>query len=181
MSQASIIQNVVRRLFVLTVICRHHFMLCNNQIHYVWTVTLYSYACICLCLYPQVVYVTATFPYFMLLILLIRGVTLPGAFDGIKFYLYPDISRLSDPQVGCLSLATLQKSKYGKQKLLLFLTTVPSRGVTALVLYWFFCNLYLLFWIQSSDRVTSVYHCPKFILYLCPWQGSMTFRSVESV
>lgn len=108
-----------------------HFMLCNNQIHYVWTVTLYSYACICLCLYPQVVYVTATFPYFMLLILLIRGVTLPGAFDGIKFYLYPDISRLSDPQVGCLSLATLQKSKFGKQKLLLFLITVPSRGVTA--------------------------------------------------
>lgn len=52
------------------------------------------------CVYLQVVYVTATFPYVMLLILLIRGVTLPGAYDGIKFYLYPDISRLSDPQVG---------------------------------------------------------------------------------
>ncbi|XP_055734186.1 sodium- and chloride-dependent GABA transporter 2-like [Salvelinus fontinalis] len=44
-------------------------------------------------------YFTATFPYAMLLVLLIRGVTLPGAIDGIIFYIYPDISRLTDPQV----------------------------------------------------------------------------------
>ncbi|KAK1882402.1 Sodium- and chloride-dependent GABA transporter 2 [Dissostichus eleginoides] len=42
---------------------------------------------------------TATFPFIMLFVLLIRGVTLPGAIDGIIYYLYPDISRLSDPQV----------------------------------------------------------------------------------
>uniref|UniRef100_A0A8C3A4Y8 Transporter n=1 Tax=Cyclopterus lumpus TaxID=8103 RepID=A0A8C3A4Y8_CYCLU len=47
----------------------------------------------------KVVYITATFPYLMLVVLLVRGVTLPGALDGIKFYLYPDPSRLSDPQV----------------------------------------------------------------------------------
>lgn len=47
----------------------------------------------------QVVYFTATFPYVMLLVLLIRGLTLPGASRGIQFYLYPDLGRLTDPQV----------------------------------------------------------------------------------
>ncbi|XP_056885945.1 sodium- and chloride-dependent GABA transporter 2-like [Takifugu flavidus] len=47
----------------------------------------------------KVVYFTATFPYLMLLVLLVRGLTLPGALDGIKFYLWPDPARLADPQV----------------------------------------------------------------------------------
>ncbi|XP_067163460.1 sodium- and chloride-dependent GABA transporter 2 isoform X5 [Apteryx mantelli] len=47
----------------------------------------------------KVVYFTATFPYLMLVVLLIRGVSLPGASQGILFYLYPDLSRLRDPQV----------------------------------------------------------------------------------
>uniref|UniRef100_H3DB51 Transporter n=2 Tax=Tetraodon nigroviridis TaxID=99883 RepID=H3DB51_TETNG len=47
----------------------------------------------------KAVYVTATFPFLMLAVLLVRGLTLPGAFLGIKHYLYPNITRLADPQV----------------------------------------------------------------------------------
>ncbi|XP_064193241.1 sodium- and chloride-dependent GABA transporter 2-like [Anguilla rostrata] len=47
----------------------------------------------------KVVYFTATFPYVTLLVLLIRGVTLPGAGDGIIYYLKPNYVRLADPQV----------------------------------------------------------------------------------
>ncbi|XP_037537322.1 sodium- and chloride-dependent betaine transporter-like [Nematolebias whitei] len=47
----------------------------------------------------KVAYFTATFPYVMLFILLIRGLTLPGAWDGIYYYLYPDINRLANLEV----------------------------------------------------------------------------------
>ncbi|XP_068456295.1 sodium- and chloride-dependent GABA transporter 2-like [Clinocottus analis] len=47
----------------------------------------------------KVVYFTATFPYVMLIVLLIRGLTLPGAANGIKFYLSPNLTRLTDPQI----------------------------------------------------------------------------------
>uniref|UniRef100_A0A667WZF0 Transporter n=1 Tax=Myripristis murdjan TaxID=586833 RepID=A0A667WZF0_9TELE len=44
-------------------------------------------------------YFTVTFPYIMLVVLLIRGLTLPGASHGVHFYIYPNASRLADPQV----------------------------------------------------------------------------------
>ncbi|XP_034470661.1 sodium- and chloride-dependent GABA transporter 2-like [Hippoglossus hippoglossus] len=47
----------------------------------------------------KVVYFTATFPYLMMIVLLIRGLTLPGAIDGIRFYLSPDLTHLANPQV----------------------------------------------------------------------------------
>uniref|UniRef100_A0A8C4EGY8 Transporter n=1 Tax=Dicentrarchus labrax TaxID=13489 RepID=A0A8C4EGY8_DICLA len=47
----------------------------------------------------KVVYLTATFPYVMLFVLLVRGATLPGATQGIIYYLKPNHTRLADPQV----------------------------------------------------------------------------------
>lgn len=37
---------------------------------------------------------TATFPYLVLFVLLIRGATLPGAWRGVVFYLKPDWEKL---------------------------------------------------------------------------------------
>ncbi|XP_068094411.1 sodium-dependent neutral amino acid transporter B(0)AT3-like [Hyperolius riggenbachi] len=47
----------------------------------------------------KAVYVTSTFPYIVLTIFLIRGITLPGAIDGLKYLFTPDIQILLDPQV----------------------------------------------------------------------------------
>uniref|UniRef100_A0A671LDE5 Transporter n=1 Tax=Sinocyclocheilus anshuiensis TaxID=1608454 RepID=A0A671LDE5_9TELE len=47
----------------------------------------------------KVVYVTATMPYIVLFVLLIRGITLPGAMNGIRAYLHIDLEKLNDPQV----------------------------------------------------------------------------------
>ena len=47
----------------------------------------------------QAVWVTALFPYAVLLILLFRGITLPGATDGILYYLTPRFQMLHKPKV----------------------------------------------------------------------------------
>ncbi|XP_061668103.1 sodium- and chloride-dependent creatine transporter 1-like isoform X2 [Syngnathoides biaculeatus] len=47
----------------------------------------------------KIVYFTALFPYVVLVVLLAHGVNLPGALDGIIYYLKPDWSKLGEAQV----------------------------------------------------------------------------------
>lgn len=47
----------------------------------------------------KVVYFTALFPYVVLMILLIRGATLEGSYNGIMFYLTPQWERLTEARV----------------------------------------------------------------------------------
>jgi solute carrier family 6 amino acid transporter-like protein 5/7/9/14 len=47
----------------------------------------------------QIAYVTAIFPYIVLLILIIFTATLDGAVDGIKYYIIPDWKRVGDFRV----------------------------------------------------------------------------------
>ncbi|XP_025157242.1 sodium- and chloride-dependent GABA transporter 1 isoform X2 [Harpegnathos saltator] len=47
----------------------------------------------------KVVYFTSLFPYALLAVLLVRGLTLPGASEGLKYYATPNLSKLGDPEV----------------------------------------------------------------------------------
>ncbi|CAG9535602.1 unnamed protein product [Cercopithifilaria johnstoni] len=47
----------------------------------------------------KIIWFTAIFPYVVLLILFIRGITLPGAENGIKYYIKPNLEMLTVPGV----------------------------------------------------------------------------------
>ncbi|VEN52506.1 unnamed protein product, partial [Callosobruchus maculatus] len=47
----------------------------------------------------KVIYFTAIFPFVILFVLLIRGLTLPGAWDGVYFYIWPNWEELTNLKV----------------------------------------------------------------------------------
>ncbi|XP_026324527.1 sodium- and chloride-dependent glycine transporter 1-like [Hyposmocoma kahamanoa] len=59
------------------------------------------YLCICngVKSVGKIVYFTVLFPYFVLCVLLVRGLTLQGAWQGILFYILPDWGSLAKPKV----------------------------------------------------------------------------------
>ncbi|XP_056016857.1 sodium- and chloride-dependent betaine transporter-like [Ostrea edulis] len=80
-----------------------------HDINYLnWRLTLCflaTWVIVCLCLIKgvkslgKVVYVTATLPYILLAVILIKGLTLPGALEGVIFYIRPDFHKLASVQV----------------------------------------------------------------------------------
>lgn len=91
-----------------------------------WPIAVYLCGCLCARAHPaavptrssgwllQVVYFTATFPYVVLVILLIRGVTLPGAGAGIWYFITPKWEKLTDATVRfCFHLHPGDESRSG--------------------------------------------------------------------
>jgi len=79
----------------------------------------YTAAVVCLSRYcvhrascEQVAYFTATFPYVMLTVLVVRGATLPGAVQGITYFFYPNWQQLARPEVSTVALFAFFSRKY---------------------------------------------------------------------
>ncbi len=85
----------------------------------------------------KVVYFTATAPFVILAVLLVRGVTLPGCTKGLEFYLKPNFDKLHKTQVR-MSSSVLQQSVPNKQPDLISSQVWLDAG--SQVLYSFACT-----------------------------------------
>uniref|UniRef100_H2YFR3 Transporter n=1 Tax=Ciona savignyi TaxID=51511 RepID=H2YFR3_CIOSA len=81
----------------------------------------------------KVVYVTATLPVVLIIVVTIRGCTLDGAWEGLRFYLYPDLSKLMNFKVWITAAAQVTYSTTIGNGILLFLASCNKRNQN-------FCN-----------------------------------------
>lgn len=122
----------------------------------------------------KVVYVTATFPYVILVALLIDGVMLDGAADGIIYYIKPDFSKLLDVQVW--KAAAVQ---------IFFSLSTSFGGLITLSSYNKFNNnchrdAILVSFINCGTSVFAGFVVFSFVGYLAKFQGKAVADVIES-
>ena len=77
----------------------------------------------------KVVMITVPLPVLCLVILAIRGLTLPGAIDGVVYYLQPDFSKLADPRVWLAAFGQILFSlSLGQSVLIAYASYLPKRS-----------------------------------------------------
>ena len=77
----------------------------------------------------KVVMITVPLPVLCLVILAVRGLTLPGAIDGVIYYLQPDFSKLADPRVWLAAYGQILFSlSLGQSVLIAYASYLPKDG-----------------------------------------------------
>lgn len=77
----------------------------------------------------KVVLFTVPLPVLLLLILIIRGLTLPGALEGLKYYLTPNFSLLTDPSVWIAAYGQILFSfSLGQAVLIAYASFLPEKA-----------------------------------------------------
>ena len=70
--------------------------------------TFYYQCFSCLFFFFKVVYFTVLGPFILLAVFLVRGALLPGAREGIIFYVTPDVEKLKEPRVRILGAKRIE-------------------------------------------------------------------------
>ena len=123
----------------------------------------------------KVIYVTVLAPYIILMILLIRGLTLPGMSDGIAFYLRPDFKKLKEVKSNSvwqyhkmisyiftpLKINSKVIFKESKHKTACFYIQKNGFIITIIVV-----SCFLLHWTHLGANILSNHICSKFLVKL---------------
>ena len=129
-------------------------------------------------------YVTATSPYLFMLALLIRNSLLPGAREGVIFYLKPDLSKLGDMEVVHVVIATIMP--WTCFLVIIKHSNILNTLIKKLFLLFIFLSYELKTQLSFFDRYLSVFligchRCKIFVVFielqskpnanLCKWRA----------